>query len=257
MPDAELTKTLHKYLPRLSVNLGRYRWTCIARMAGLRVGVNNAFRSAHRSRGDEKNLLNDIQGCAGEIIALLALELISSVGDVQHLALSFQDSGDSPDIKTTVNKQPFCAETKCLLMEPKKRLFLVNEAAHQKSVARGATHYIPVLTRIGCRCAVVGTPFPLADVEQWERKEFQYGDPARGMDLEPFCQKYFKLSSEYLTRSWEEWGDEIDGASQQQVAEAAVDRLDVIRRMDSRPWENMKVASLLARIHQSFAEPPL
>jgi hypothetical protein len=211
------------------------------------------MRLAHRSRGKEKNILNDIQGCAGEIISLLALHDNPLAGDVRYLALSFNDPGNGdPDIVTTLDGHPFRAETKCLLMDPKKKYFLVNRQAHQKSIDRGADYYLPVLTSIGCGVAMVGRPIPIAEVGRWKAMEFEYGDTALGIPLEKFCPGYFGMSPRELCSRWDDAGFIESMDSLRAKADAAVAALPRLRRNEKEDWREMPVGRLLKKVGELF-----
>src|SRR4051812_36302139 len=62
-----------RWIARVITAPGRL-WTASAVLAGLRVASNDDLRAADRNRGFEKNRLNDIQGCFGELVALRVAE---------------------------------------------------------------------------------------------------------------------------------------------------------------------------------------
>jgi len=182
-------------------------WACAIAIAVLRVEVNDPIRAEHRDRGDEKNLLNDLQGAIGEIVAAIRAERTYGVGAVTHDLVDFDGPVDDVDIKITSSSGEIRLETKCLLWEANKKKFLINDKAHERSVQRKARGYIPVLASVGGNIAIVGPVIGIEEVANWDRIAYQYGDPAKGIDLESFCEKY-------LGRSWEKIRDDHLGTSQ-------------------------------------------
>ena len=240
-------------LPLSMVELDWDHWSVIARIAGLRVGVNDDIRAEHRSRGPRKNLLNDIQGCAGEIVSLLSLAANPQAGGVRYLALSFDDPGnDDPDIITTLDGRAFRAETKCLLMKPDKHFFLVNRKAHQKSIDRKADYYLPVLTGLGCRRAMVGRPIPINDIKDWRVKDFDFGDPALAMPLDKFCPAYFDMSVAEVRATLNGHAPEEDPEEIDAQANEAVGRLDDLRLTERGPWRDMPIGDLMRKVTALF-----
>ena len=176
-----------------TVTLAPSSWRAAARLAGLRKAVNDRQRSAHRSRGDAKNLLNDLQGAIGELVALIAVAA-AGVTAVRHNPISFAAHIDDVDIafEWAGSEGEVGLEAKCLLVEPGKRLFLVNQRAHERSLVRGAAGFLPILTAEGAPQALVGCFVPATALHGWREYNFQYGDPAIGIPFSVACRKLFQ-----------------------------------------------------------------
>ncbi len=130
-------------------------WAAAANVAGFRKASNDGIRGKTRSRGEDKNLLNDLQGVVGELVALSRLEGLGF--SCTHDLLDVSGPVDDVDIRASIDGVELAIEAKCLLMAPNKHLFLVNEIAHERSVARCADIYTPVLTVVGADHAYVGS----------------------------------------------------------------------------------------------------
>jgi len=171
-----------------SISLTRDHWRAAALLAGLRKGVNDNQRSAHRSRGEFKNILNDLQGVLGELVALMTLEESgANIKSIQHNPIDFETHIDDVDLVVDGHDREYKIESKCLLVERNKSLFLVNQTAHNRSLNRNAEGYIPVLSVEGGREALVGSFTTTGEVSDWNEMDFGYGDPALGVDLSDYC----------------------------------------------------------------------
>lgn len=186
-----------------TIRLSGNHWRAAARLAGLRKGVNDGQRSEHRSRGEGKNLLNDLQGAIGEIVALMAVEACGARG-VQHHPISFEAHVDDVDLRLADAGGVVGLEAKCLLVENGKRRFLVNKKAHERSVARGAVGFIPVLTAEGAPQALVGRVVPVHELERWAVVDFGYGDPAYSLPLREACRSLFGHPEPEVRRGFKE-----------------------------------------------------
>jgi hypothetical protein len=178
-------------------------WLAAAALAGLRKAVNDPIRGQNRSRGAAKNVLNDIQGAIGELLALQRVSEVASIERVEHNLLSLSSPIDDVDVIIGEGEHSLPLEAKCLLMEQRKRLFLVNQIAHQRSLARKAQGYIPILTSPGSSTAFVGALIPVAEIDKWPVHQFQYGDPAYGLDLPSFTARYFDRSETKIRETLE------------------------------------------------------
>lgn len=168
-------------------------WATAVAIALMRVGANDAIRVQRRDRGASKNFLNDLQGAVGEIISILHIEKQCPDASVRHDLTNFDGPVDDVDlIVDEAGGAQHRIESKCLLCEPSKKFFLINQTAHQRSEERHATSYLPVLARLGWGTAVVAPLLSINEVNRWEIREFGYGDPARAMLLPAFSQNYIK-----------------------------------------------------------------
>jgi hypothetical protein len=166
--------------------------------------VNDGSRSSHRDRGDEKNILNEIQGAFGEIVSLIAAEtLYPEATNINHNPIDFNNNIDDVDIAVYKYNKKLFYEAKCLLIKDHKSLFLVNKVAHQRSCKRGAIGYIPVLSIEGGGIALIGKITPIQDVSDWEIREFGYGDPAHSIRLRDYCPQQWEQRETAIRRELE------------------------------------------------------
>lgn len=187
-----------------SISLTRDHWRAAALLAGLRKGVNDNQRSAHRSRGEVKNLLNDLQGVLGELVALIALEESGdNIKSIHHNPIDFDTHIDDVDLVANSQENEYRIESKCLLVESNKSLFLVNQTAHNRSIDRNAQGYIPVLSVEGGREALVGSFTTTGEVSDWDEMDFGYGDPALGVNLSDYCPEKWGVTENQIRQRLE------------------------------------------------------
>lgn len=184
-PFCELNTTVRVRLPESF-------WMAAATVAGLRKASNDPIRGVTRTRGQSKNLLNDLQGVVGELVVLSRLQGLGF--ECSNDLLDVSGPVDDVDIRAKVGDRVLAVEAKCLLLEPNKRLFLVNQIAHQRSVARGADGYVAVLTVVGADHAHVGKFMPCDETGRWKTYDFKYGDPALGLGLDEFCPEHLGIT---------------------------------------------------------------
>jgi hypothetical protein len=176
---------------RRGLQLDRDTWTAAAMLAGLRVAANDAIRVADRDRGEHKNQLADLWGVIGELIALRVVEQVWD-GPVEHHPIDFERSVDEVDVTVRAADRPLLLEAKAHLIElGNKRWFLINKRAHRRSLRRGATAYMPILTAVGARRAVAGPLIATSTVDGWGPPDIPLKDPAVGVLLEPFLASHF------------------------------------------------------------------
>lgn len=176
-------------------------WEASAVLAGLRTASNEAHRARDRDRGAEKNRLNDIQGAAGELIALRRLEVLTGTQNLRSRLFDPAGPVDDLDLSATLDGEDLRIEAKCHLHEERKRLFLVNERAHQRSRRRGAAGYVPIFSALGCGRAIVGSLVPIEALDGWQRKTWASRperDVALGCDLSSFSCQYFGSAYSHL-----------------------------------------------------------
>jgi len=174
------------------MKLDRSFWVAAAAVAVLRKAVNDPFRQEHRSRGEAKNLLNDLEGAAGELAALKHFGgFTGSDLEVTHDILSLHGPVDEVDFRIEEPDGITLMEVKALLVESGKGLFLINREAFGKSRRRGAQGYLPVLSSEGSGLALLGTLLTMDQVGKWREYDFGYGDPAVGVPLGQLTQANF------------------------------------------------------------------
>jgi hypothetical protein len=170
--------------------LPRPVWEASAALAGLRVAANDLIRAADRDRGPDKNWLADIWGVIGELVALRRLnELTDAV--VRHHPIDFERSVDDVDLRVETPDGPLLLEAKAHLIQPGKSYFMVNARAHQRSLRRGAVGYIPVLTALGARRALVGPLLTVGELDAWRSPAPTLRDPAIGVPVSELCRRHF------------------------------------------------------------------
>jgi hypothetical protein len=168
-------------------------WIASAVLGGLRQAANDTIRASHRSRGDAKNASGDLGGSFAELLVATVIERRLVDASVRVSLLNWDSPGNDVDAEVEVAGHTFLIEAKCHLHEVNKRLFLVNEKAAERSRARGALDFMPVLSRAGSDIAMLGRPLPMDDVLEWPVKDFGYEDPARWVTLNAFVPRYFGL----------------------------------------------------------------
>ena len=178
------------------VALSRATWEAAAILGGLRQASNDGLRSTIRDRGDTKNAAGDIQGCLGELLVGSLVEKRLPEAIVSCTGLLWDEPGDTVDLTVSIAGHVFLLETKCHLDAPQKRRFLINAVAAERSAARGARSFIPVISALGSSVASLGRPLRVRDVLAWPIEDFRYGDPARSSPLAAFIPDYFDLSAE-------------------------------------------------------------
>jgi hypothetical protein len=214
------------------VEISRDEWLATAVIAGLRVASNEA-RAAHRSRGAQKNLLNDIQGVAGELLAIRVLESQHGAGNVEHAILHWSggtgEVQEKVDIVVRNDDWSIRLEGKCHLDEDNKRMFLVNRTAHQRSAARGAAGYLPVVGVLGHARARVGRLVAHAELDDWEPHNYGYDDVALRRPLRDVAPEVFAAEWEELRASLQGSPKVARGETIKDLARGAMRRFAELR----------------------------
>ncbi len=156
------------FRPR-SLTLSAETWQAAAVLAGLRVAVNDKKRREDRDRGQHKNWLADIWGTIGELVALRRLNLIEGL-PVRHHPIDFAGFVDDVDLFASASDGPVRLEAKAHLLEAGKEWFMVNKRARERSTVRRAVGYLPVLSALGARKAIVGRPIRRSEVQVWAHR---------------------------------------------------------------------------------------
>lgn len=214
------------------MEISRDEWLATGVIAGLRVASNRA-RAPHRSRGAQKNLLNDIQGVAGELLAIRILERQHGAGQVEHAILHW--SGGTGEVQEKVDvvvrdrDWSVRLEGKCHLDEDNKRMFLVNRTAHERSAARGAAGYLPVLGVLGHAKARVGRLVEHAELDAWEAHDYGYSDVALRRPLTKVASEVFAAEWEALRASLQSSREIASGDTIRGLARGAMQRFEELR----------------------------
>jgi hypothetical protein len=170
--------------------LTRDFWIATSVIAGLRKAVNDPIRANNRDRGNAKNFLNDIQGVAGELLALAHVETLEGVASIKHDIINFDGPVDDVDLLVETATSLVGLEAKCLLLEANKKRFLVNQTAHERSLKRGAIYYLPIVTALGADVAYVGKGIGIEILHAWKVEDFNYGDPALSTPFDEFAKTF-------------------------------------------------------------------
>jgi hypothetical protein len=181
-------------------------------VATFRTAANDPVRADDRDRGQAGNRSADLQGALGEVVAAIHAERSVGRANVLHDIGDFSGPVDNVDLRIFDHGSEHRVEVKCLIWDWSRKLMLINERAHQRSVRRGATGYFPVLTCPGGDIAVVGPIFDPSDLDDpsiWTLRNLpgRY-DPAYTMDLRKFCAKYIGRDWDFLCNryiSGHEW----------------------------------------------------
>lgn len=143
-------------------------WRASAKLAALRVAVNDPTRRPNRDGGTEKNILNDAIGALSELVALHALAEAGAI-DLSHSLLDLYEPVDKVDVRGRFPDSadgPFNLEVKGHFQDSHKTRFLINAKAQARSRARGADGHLPVVTSRLHSFARIGRVIPITDVEQ-------------------------------------------------------------------------------------------
>lgn len=162
-------------------------WRASAILAGLRVAANDPIRADDRNRGAEKNWLADVFGTVGELVALRRVQELTDAR-VSHCPIAFDRSVDDVDMRVHCEDAELLLEAKAHFLQPGKSWFMVNARAHKRSQLRGAIGYLPVLTAMGARRALVGSLLTMEQLDAWEAPDRQLRDPAIGARLGDLCR---------------------------------------------------------------------
>lgn len=183
----------------------REDWIAAAVIGGLRTGSNDGHRVAEQDRGRDGNPLVDLQGVLGELLVMRLLGELFPTASLDAELLTW-GAGGSPNLQLHADatlgegEESLSLEAKCHLHSDgdpvtgkgRKRLFLINEIAHTRSVARGAAGFLPILTLLASSLAVVGRLVLVEEVADWEvTRPRAGGAPARTIKLEAMCERYF------------------------------------------------------------------
>jgi hypothetical protein len=177
------------------LRLTRDTWHAAAILAGLRKAANDPIRATDRDRGEGKNWLADIWGTLGELVAL---RIINEVCDapVHHHPIEFASSVNEVDLVVEVAEEPVRLEVKTHLLQPGKDWFMINERAHARSLRRGTLGYVPVLSALGARRALVGSLLDSSTVGRWRAPPMRLNDPAVAIPIGQACEMLGLRSSE-------------------------------------------------------------
>lgn len=247
--DALLTALQH---PR-GVSLSNDTWEAVAVLAGLRQAVNDPIRAGDRDRGNEKNWLADTWGVLGELVALRRLNDLTS-DPIAHHPIDFDRSVDDVDLTIDTGEGLVRIEAKAHLLEPGKAWFMVNQRARDRSTRRRAIGYLPILSALGAKKAIIGRLIALEQLATWPAPTVTLRDPAVGIRVE-------QLANEYLDARLDDLHDALKSE-----AIATRGRLsDIAQRAahDVATWqarltgiERLTATQVVQRIRDAQRQPP-
>ncbi len=215
------------------IRVSRNEWIASAVVAGLRM-ASNEERDAHRSRGDDKNVLNDIQGAIGELIAIKALEERHGSNRVRHEILDWAGgTGRVQDAVDLLVEIPGYGtlrfESKCHLDTERKALLLINRTAHERSRRRQALGYIPIVGVLGREQACIGHLIEHAELDHWPARDFKYKDTALGRPLKDVSMELFGFSWTRLREAMRASPEAASEETLRRVARGAAHRFNELR----------------------------
>lgn len=185
-----------------SIALDRGLWEAAAVLGGLRKATNESIRSRERDRGARGNMLNDLEGAVSELAALKHITgILPSGARVAHRLLSLAGPVDESDMELIGPELGIRLEVKGLLAEDRKKRFLINCRAFERSKERGANGYLPLITSSGASTAYVGSVVDMREVEAWRVEDLGYGDPARSVPLGEFAAAHMGVAEDEMRRS--------------------------------------------------------
>src|ERR1700722_6405932 len=172
--------------------LTRDFWLTTVAIATVRMNANH-HRRAESDRGDNKNLLNDIQGVFGELVAFQIAANVYPLNQISQDLSDFSGPVDDVDLKIISNDESTSLriEVKCLLWDTEKTFFLINAKAHKKAKARKAGFYLPVLSVLGSPIAFAGHIFAVDMVDDWPILPSHYDAPPHGKKLGEMFYPHF------------------------------------------------------------------
>lgn len=154
--------------------------------------ANDPIRATDRDRGLEKNWLADILGVGGELVALRRIGMLTDA-DVLHRPIAFARFVDEVDLRVRCGDGELLLEAKAHFLQAGKSWFR-STRAHERSKRRGAFGYVPTLTAIGARRALVGALLTVAQLDGWGAPDRRLRDPAIGVPLADVCQQQLERS---------------------------------------------------------------
>jgi hypothetical protein len=132
-----------------ALHLDRATSLAAAVVAGLRQRVNDPIRRTERDRGRDRNFLNDLEGAIGELAATIRVVADMPAATLEANVVDFSGPVDGVDLNVRHGRDAVRPEAKALLVEPRKRWFLVNETACGRSARRGAAGTLSTITSVG------------------------------------------------------------------------------------------------------------
>lgn len=189
-------------------------WLAAMAYASMRRTLNDGARGPQRDMGHDINQRGDEAGLIGEIVGLRLAERAypAPAYHVQHSLLAWRWPLDAPDVTITdaATQGRLQLEVKTLALQMNRRKFLMNQRGHERSKAKGVTHYLFVIAVSGGQRALVSTVVSVATVDRtFTLQDELFGrgqNRAIGVDLDPFLDSMFGDKPTELVPSWRQLG---------------------------------------------------
>lgn len=170
-------------------------WAMAARIGQSR-RLSNSKRNKTRDRGNKNNIMVDLMGSVGEVLAYKSLsDKMSFNNRIAYMDDIFKVAGGSAmkgaDMTIDNHAHGFRRlDIKTYECAPNKRYFAINNKKHLalENVCDG---YFCVLFALYGKKAFIVDYVPYDDVSNWENKALgKYGDPSRNMNIKSFTTNY-------------------------------------------------------------------
>lgn len=169
-------------------------WAAATLVGEARRLSNERSRQQHRDRGHAINADVDLRGAFAELYLWKWVRSVDSSAAAYIKARLLVDGAtgadvSGPDLRFVDRASSLGVDVKSHDCAANKKFFAVNAQKHRE--LRGdCDFYWCLLVPSRGKHLVVADPIPYSDVEQWETKHWQYGDPARALALPLFLESY-------------------------------------------------------------------
>lgn len=177
------------------VKISAEQWALAALIGEARRRSNENKRNISRDRGRDKNILNDLMGSIGELIAIKWFgQYLSNDEKINAIKNMFSLGGGSKhtyaDLFLDNHPGRLRIDVKTFDCAPNKRFFAINKKKHMKLLGQCDGYACLLLPRLSHQAAFI--PFvPYDDVSKWELKSLGgYGDPSHNIAITEFIKKY-------------------------------------------------------------------
>ncbi|MCS0116539.1 hypothetical protein NDJ00_20430 [Vibrio parahaemolyticus] len=183
------------------IKISAEQWALAALIGEARRRSNEHRRNASRDRGRDKNILNDLMGSIGELVAIKWFsQYLSKNEKINSLQNMFSLGGGSKhsyaDLYLDNHPGQLSVDVKTFDCSPNKRFFAINQKKHMKLLGHCDGYACLLLPRLSHQAVFI--PFvPYNDVSKWELRSLGgYGDPSYNIPISKFIKMY---SSEQIT----------------------------------------------------------
>lgn len=179
------------------INLTPEHWARAAMLGEARRRTNEASRHQSRDRGRDKNILGDLMGSLGELIALEHYQDRMTPEQANDTRQHMLHLGNGRSVKgADIELSDLSVDVKTFDCDRRKRFFAINAAKHQQ-LAGVCQGYFALLAPKYAQMGMLIDHIPHQDVSQWECKGLgKYGDPSYNCPITAFVNRY-AAQSEY------------------------------------------------------------